>query len=74
MAGLTDLIRELGDENTEFQLLNSSILNKVEKRATNDCEITFCSGLDKMSSKKQAVIVWTTVDDLDSALKRLKVK
>ena len=74
MVGLSDLIKELGDENTEYQLLNNSILNKVEKKSTRDCEITFCASPDKMSMDKQAIIVWTSVDDLDKALKSVSKK
>lgn len=74
MAGLSDLIKELGDENTEFQLLNHSLLSKVEKKSTKDCEITFCASPDKMNINSQAIIIWTSVDDLDRALKSVSKK
>tara|TARA_R110000850_G_C9738590_1_gene444124 strand:- start:111 stop:344 length:234 start_codon:yes stop_codon:yes gene_type:complete len=74
MAGISDLVRELGDENIEFQLLNQSLKSKQVKGKKNDkySEFSFHATPDKMEDDREAIIIWTTVKDFNAALYRAK--
>lgn len=73
MAGLSDLVKELGDENIEFQLLNQSLKSKEIKGRKNDkySSFTFHATPEKMSDHREAIIIWTTVDEFNEALARV---
>lgn len=72
MAGLTDLIKSIGDENIDFQLLSGCVSRYKENKKHGDHEITFITASDKVTSGKEAVIVWVDKELFDKKLNNLK--
>ena len=62
MAGLTDLIKSLGDDNLDFQLLSKCANRYKENRKHKDHEITFITASEKVTTGKEAIIVWVDKD------------
>ncbi len=58
MAGLTDLIKSIGDENIDFQLLSKCASRYKENKKHSDYEVTFITASNKVTSGKEAIIVW----------------
>lgn len=74
MAGLTDLIKSIGDESIDFQLLSKSIKSYKENKKYNDHEVTFITASDKITSEKEAVILWVDKDLFNTKLNEIKNK
>jgi hypothetical protein len=71
MAGLTDLIAEIGDDNIEFQQLSQCMLGFKSSKKHGDCEVRFATGRDKIDSGKEAVVIWVDKDVFHSALAKV---
>lgn len=74
MAGLTDLIAEIGDENIEFQQLSQCMTKFKSNKTHGDCEVTFATGRDKIDSGKEAVVIWVDKELFYSSLANVKAR
>jgi hypothetical protein len=71
MAGLTDLIKSIGDENIDFQLLSKCANRYKENKKHKDHEITFITASEKVTSGKEAIIVWVDKDLFDNKFREI---
>ena len=71
MAGLTDLIKNIGDENIDFQLLSKCASRYKENKKHGDYEVTFITASEKVTRGKEAIIVWIDKDLFDSKLNEI---
>jgi len=58
VAGITDLITAIGDENIIFQKLSNSMTQYKLSKKHGDGEITFCTDPSNIDEGKEAIIVW----------------
>ncbi|QDP63219.1 MAG: hypothetical protein Unbinned1520contig1002_17 [Prokaryotic dsDNA virus sp.] len=71
MAGLTDLIKSIGDENIDFQLLSKCASRYKVNKKHGDHEVTFITASDKVTSGKEAIIVWVDKEIFDDKLNEI---
>jgi hypothetical protein len=71
MAGLTELIARIGDENMEFQKLSQSMLCFKSNKKHGDCEVTFATAMENIHNDKEAVIVWVDKEVLRTSLDKI---
>lgn len=73
-ADIGDLVKELVDDDLEFQLLNSSLKSKEIKGRKGDkySQITFLSATERMNDNQEAIIIWTTPEKFNEALAKAK--
>lgn len=73
MAGLTELIGEIGDENVSVQRLDVCMESSNYKKGVTT--VKFQTGalgpLDCVGQEKTALIVWVDVKDFNKALNKL---
>ena len=71
MTGLTDLIKSIGDENIDFQLLSKCASRYKANKRHNVHEITFITASDKVTSGKEAIIAWVDKSLFDDKLSEI---
>ena len=69
--GIVELIKDIGNENIDYQWLKTSMIKFKDNAKTNDREITFATSKDKMDSGKQAIIIWVDNDKLTKSVEKL---
>lgn len=76
MPSLTEVLNHIGDDKLKVQYLHDSTVKIVDKKKTQDTEITFATDAVDCSTfyggNKTALIVWLDVEDYNNATKVLK--
>ena len=77
MAGITDLISKIGDDNIEFQILDSSITNIKSVKGGSKIEFITSQITPSdvaMNTGKRCLIVWVDGDVFSQALRDIGIK
>lgn len=74
MAKLSDILKEMKDD-VNVQFLSQSVVKVVDKKRTNDTEITFATGEVDCNSfgrgSKSGIVIWVDNDKYNKAIKKL---
>ncbi len=70
MAAISDVLKDIGDDNLEVQLITQSAIRYKQNKKNDDLEITFATDKKNFGESRQAVIVWVDSDKFSSSLSK----